>query len=159
MHIPKYEIGDIIIRKYHNEIGAYKIAKVVQQTLETTSSKEKLLYYQYKMNLLYSISGGVDYDVYNDTSYISSESVDTDSMTIAVIKKEEKVTKLPKINSLYNLIGYKSSVVLVTESNEEATTYRPLIHSENIRKKSSILFFHFYEEYDENQSKQDLSNG
>ena len=77
---PKYEPDDYIVREYNGHISAYKIIKIVDQFIETTD-RQKLFYPQYRMNLLYSISGGIDYDVYNDVVFFSCETVDRDGKT------------------------------------------------------------------------------
>lgn len=159
---PKYEPGDYIIRQKNGHIAAYKIVKIVDEHIETTDS-QKLFYTQYKMNLLYSISGGIDYDVYNDVAFFSCESVDKDGKAFSYISNNEKPTRLPVPNQLYSLKSTNGeSIVIVISANENNVVYRPLKDSEITRTKASILFFHFFEEYNEppeTRSESDQTHG
>jgi hypothetical protein len=158
---PKYEPDDYIIREHNGYISAYKIIKIVDQFIETTD-RQKLFYPQYKMNMLYSVSGGIDYDVYNDVAFFSCEPIDNNKI-FSHINKDEKPVKLPVANQLYSLKGTEGqSIVIVISVNENNVTYRSLKDSESTKTKPSILFFHFFEEYNESsetRSKPDQTHG
>ena len=159
---PKYEPDDYIIREKNGYIAAYKIVKIVEEHIETKDGLQKLLFLQYKMNLLYSVSGGIDYDVYNDVVFMSCESIDNNKI-FSHINKDEKPVKLPVANQLYSLKGTEGqSIVIVISVNENNVTYRSLKDSESTKTKPSILFFHFFEEYNESsetRSKPDQTHG